>query len=262
MAFLGPDDFLILEKNTGNVKRVINGVLLEKPLLHVNTNIKDERGLLGVAASKKKISDYPYFVENKKLTHNVFLYYIECNKKGLDCENIIYKYDLDNEKNKLVNPKLLVGLPSFPDPSHLGGIIDIGPDNNLYFTVGNFQNTIPSIIYKTKTQNFKDGEPIDGRAGILRMTQDGYPVVNANGSGLIGDKYPLYLYYAYGVRNSFGLDFDPVTDKLWNTENGPRFGDEINLVGPGFNSGSDKVYGIWESDALGRMVKDTTTGEP
>jgi glucose/arabinose dehydrogenase len=261
MAFLGQDDFLILEKNTGNVKRIINGTLIEKPLLHVDTNIKDERGLLGIAVSKKKLSDYPFLLENKKLTHNVFLYYVECNKKSLDCENIIYKYDLDNERNKLVNPKLLVGLPSFPDPSHLGGIMDIGPDNNLYFTVGNFQNTIPSIIYKTKTQNFEDGEPIDGRAGILRMTQDGFPVLDANGSGLIGDNYPLYLYYAYGIRNSFGIDFDPVTDKLWDTENGPRFGDEINLVEPGFNSGSDRVYGIWESDALGRMVKDTK-GEP
>ena len=47
MAFLGPDDFLILEKNTGIVKRFVNGTLNEKPLLHVNTSIKDERGLLG-----------------------------------------------------------------------------------------------------------------------------------------------------------------------------------------------------------------------
>ena len=43
----------------------------------------------------------------------------------------------------LINPKFLVGVPSFPDPSHIGGIIDIGPDENLYVTVGNFQNTIP-----------------------------------------------------------------------------------------------------------------------
>lgn len=101
-------------------------------------------------------------IENKKLTHNVFLYYIECQKKNQDCENRIYKYDLDNQKNILVNPKFLVGVPSFPDPSHVGGIIDIGPDENLYFTVGNFQSTIPSKIYKTKTQNFEDGEPVDG----------------------------------------------------------------------------------------------------
>src|SRR5215207_4774929 len=145
MAFLGPDDFLILEKNTGNVKRFVNGTLNEKPLLHVNTNIKDERGLLGIAVSEKKEIFYEntFLIENKKITHNVFLYYIECQKKNQDCENRIYKYDLDNQKNILVNPKLLVGVPSFPDPSHIGGIIDIGPDENLYFTVGNFQSTIP-----------------------------------------------------------------------------------------------------------------------
>jgi glucose/arabinose dehydrogenase len=261
MAFLGQDDFLILEKNTGNVKRVIDGVLLEKPLLHVNTNIKDERGLLGVAVSKKKLSDYPFFVENKKLTHNVFLYYIECNKKGLDCENRIYKYDLDNQNNELINQKLLVGIPSFPDPSHIGGIMRIGPDENLYFTVGNFQGTIPTKVYKTKTQNLDDGEDIDGRAGILRMTQDGSPVLDASGKGLLGNDYPLNMYYAYGIRNSFGIDFDPVTGKLWDTENGPQFGDEINLVEPGFNSGSDRVYGIWESNEMGDMLKNKK-GEP
>jgi aldose sugar dehydrogenase len=255
MAFLGPDDFLILEKNTGNVKRFVNGTLVGKPLLHVNTNTKDERGLLGIAVSQKKEIFYEntFLIENKKLTHNVFLYYIECQKKNQDCENRIYKYDLDNQKNILVNSKLLVGVPSFPDPSHIGGILDIGPDENLYFTVGNFQNTIPSKIYKTKTQNVEDGEPVDGRAGILRITQDGKRV---GAEGIIGNEYPLNLYYAYGVKNSFGIDFDPVTGKLWDTENGPQFGDEINLVEPGFNSGADKLYGIWESNDLGDRLKN------
>ena len=41
------------------------------------------------------------------------------------------------------------------------------------------------------------------------------------------------------------MDFDPLTKKLWDTENGPAFGDEINLVEPGFNSGWVKVQGIW-----------------
>ena len=257
MAFLGPDDFLILEKNTGYVKRFVNGTQVEKPLLHVNTNIKDERGLLGIAVSEKKnFNDNPFFIENKKITHNVFLYYIECNAKNLNCENRIYKYDLDNKNNVLINPKFLVGVPSFPDPSHIGGIIDIGPDENLYVTVGNFQNTVPTKIYKTKTQNYEDGEPVDGRAGILRLTQNGYPVLHPNGTGILGNKYPLNAYYAYGIRNSFGIDFDPVTGKLWDTENGPQFGDEINMVEPGFNSGSDRVYGIWEADEFGDMLKN------
>ncbi|HZC20111.1 MAG TPA: PQQ-dependent sugar dehydrogenase, partial [Nitrososphaeraceae archaeon] len=58
--------------------------------------------------------------------------------------------------------------------------------------------------------------------------------------------FPLNLYYAYGIRNSFGMDFDPLTGKLWDTENGPSFGDEINLVEAGFNSGWIQVQGIWK----------------
>src|SRR5215218_4437177 len=111
MAFLDQDDFLILEKNTGNVKRVINGTLLEKPLLHVNTSIKDERGLLGIAVSKKKnFFDNPFFITNKNLTHTVFLSYVECKdvQKNTECENRVYRYDLDNKNNLLVNPRLLL----------------------------------------------------------------------------------------------------------------------------------------------------------
>ena len=47
---------------------------------------------------------------------------------------------------------------------------------------------------------------------------------------------------------AFGIDFDPVSGKLWDTENGPGFGDEINLVEPGFNSGWSQVQGIWERE--------------
>jgi glucose/arabinose dehydrogenase len=44
------------------------------------------------------------------------------------------------------------------------------------------------------------------------------------------------------------MDFDPLTGYLWDTENGPSFGDEINLVEPGFNSGWLKVQGFWPID--------------
>src|SRR5215208_4834805 len=256
MGFLGPDDFLILEK-AGTVKRVTNGVILDKPLLQVDVSVKDERGLLGIAISEKKNLDgNGTSIKNKNISHNIFLYYVVCEGKNTGCENRVYRYDLDNKNNVLINPKLLLSIPSFPDPAHIGGILEIGPDNNLYVTVGNFQNTIPSKIYKTKTQNFEDGEPVDGRAGILRLTQDGYPVLNPDGTGILGKKYPLNVYYAYGIRNSFGIDFDPVTGKLWDTENGPQFGDEINMAEPGFNSGSDKLYGIWESNDLGDRLKN------
>ena len=259
MAFLGPDDFLILEK-AGTVKRVTNGVILDKPLLQVDVSVKDERGLLGIAISEKKNlnDDKGTSIQNNNISHNVFLYYVVCEGKNTGCENRIYRYDLDNKNNVLINPKLLLSIPSFPDPAHIGGIIDIGPDNNLYVTVGNFQHTIPSEVYLTKTQNYEDGKPVDGRAGVLRITQDGKPV----GEGIIGNEYPLNLYYAYGVKNSFGIDFDPVTGKLWFTENGPKFGDEINLAEPGSNSGSDKIFGIWRVNEEGKKLQtDGKEGE-
>ncbi|HET9805636.1 MAG TPA: PQQ-dependent sugar dehydrogenase, partial [Nitrososphaeraceae archaeon] len=230
MAFLGPNDFLILEK-AGTVKRVTDGKVLDKPLLQVDVNVKDERGLLGIAVNEKKKNANVTSIPNKDITHNVFLYYVVCNEKNEDCKNQIYRYDLDNKNNILVNPKLLLSIPSFPAISNINGIIRIGPDDNLYVTMGSFQNNrIPSTI-KNKALNFEDGNDLDGRGGILRITQDGKPVNDGNGSSsIIGDNYPLNLYYAYGIRNSFGLDFDPLTDKLWDTEIGPQFGDEINLV--------------------------------
>jgi aldose sugar dehydrogenase len=60
----------------------------------------------------------------------------------------------------------------------------------------------------------------------------------------LGGQHPVDLYYAYGIRNSFGIDFDPVTGRLWDTEIGPNGRDEINIVEPAFNSGWRKIQGI------------------
>ena len=255
MAFLGSTDFIVLEKNTGMVKRVIDGNIISEPLLQIDVSKKDERGLLGVAVSeiKQNNKEDENNTNDNDITHNVFLSYVSCESKGSNCENKVTKYQLDNKNNELVNPQILLSIPSFPDPAHVGGIITIGPDNNLYVTVGDFHNTVPKELYKTQAQNFEDGELPDGRAGILRITQDGEPVGK---EGILGNEYPLNLYYAYGIRNSFGLDFDPLTGLLWDTENGPKYGDEINLVEPGFNSGSTKIFGIWEVDKEGNKQEE------
>ena len=50
-------------------------------------------------------------------------------------------------------------------------------------------------------------------------------------------------YFAYGIRNSFEITFDPITGYLWDTENGEANYDEVNLVKPGFNSGWYQVMG-------------------
>lgn len=56
MAFLGPDDILVLEKNEGNVRRIINGVMLERPLLKVDVATEGERGMLGIAIAQEEVA--------------------------------------------------------------------------------------------------------------------------------------------------------------------------------------------------------------
>ena len=107
-----------------------------------------------------------------------------------------------------------------------------------------------------QTSNVKNGSSPDGRGGILRMTQDGNPVK----TGLFGKEYPLNLYYAYGMRNSFGMTFDPVSGKLWNTENGKDSSDELNLVEEGFNSGWNLISGISERNHFNQSNLVTFNG--
>jgi len=154
----------------------------------------------------------------------------------------------------LINPKLLLDLPATPGPLHHGGEITIGPDGNIYAIIGEIDANSPET--RTKAQNYEDGPEPDGRAGILRVTQDGQIV---NGKGILGDEHPLDMYYAYGIRNGFGMDFDPLTGKLWETENGPDYGDEINLVEPGFNSGFEDVIGTWwnDEDPMKKVIPET-----
>jgi aldose sugar dehydrogenase len=247
IAFLAPDDLLVLEKDTGDVKRVVNGTMLEEHLLNVDVSAERwsmEQGLLGIAVSKDNADNQT----GSKHHTFVFLYFTEFQSdEGVKTDdegeeeasvyNRLYRYELAG--NKLVNPKLLFEVHGSPATGHNGGMITIGPDNNIYFVVGDIEG-YRSDNTKTKAQNFVDGLDPDGRAGILRLTQNGQPV----GNGILGDNHPLNLYYAYGIRNSFGMDFDPLTGNLWDTENGPSYGDEINLVEPGFNSGWQIIQGV------------------
>jgi aldose sugar dehydrogenase len=249
MSFLGPNDFLVLEKNKGTVIRVVNGSVSDKPVLDVNVANSAERGMCGIAVSKNGSTTY------------IFLYFTEIDGKDSDDRkgkqpegNRLYRYELVDDK--LVNPVLLLDLPAYPGPRHNGGAIEIGPDQNIYVPVGDIDSTFRTFYPATQTQNFAAGIIADGRSGILRITQDGKPV----GEGILGNSMPLRLYYAYGIRNSFGLDFDPVTGTLWDTENGPFEGDEINLVNPGFNSGWQEIYGFSSSQKEFDIKKLVTFG--
>jgi aldose sugar dehydrogenase len=247
MAFLSAKDILLLEKNQGIVYRINNGNLLEKPLLDVNVANERERGLLGIAVLKDTSTTYVYlyFTESAREDGNDYcplpLYICKVGNDPLG--NRLYRYELVN--NRLVNAKLMLDLPATPGPVHNGGVIKIGPDNNIYIITGDLVAVVTNSSYD-KAQNNENATEVDGRSGVLRITTDGKPVTK---HGILGDSEDVRLYYAYGIRNSFGFGFDPVTANLWDTENGGEYrGDEINLVEQGFNSGWNKVEGIWEPE--------------
>ena len=241
MAFLGPNDILVTEKVTGKVMRVLDGQIQDKPVLDVPVASTIERGLLGIAVSKQ--------IDGKTY---VFLSYTESGD-GVDGSdyttqtdplgNRLYRYEFVD--GRLINPVLLLDLTAIPDNGrgeHNGGKILIGPDNNIYYVIGEVGG------HRTQAQNIVDGPAPNGLGGILRITQDGSVVDEGS---IFGKGLPLSVYYAMGIRNSFGMDFDPLTGNLWDTENGPTAGDEINLVYPGFNSGWSLIQGFSKNDFMG-----------
>jgi aldose sugar dehydrogenase len=241
MAFLGVNDILVTEKDSGQVQRVVDGELEEEPVIDVEVANNDERGLLGIDISNTNSTGN----NNQRY---VFLFFTESGggEDGDDWSDGIepsgtrlYRYSITQgiEGLQLTNETLLLDLPATPGPRYHGGPVAIGPDNNVYVVIGTVDH------HETQAQNFEDGPPPDGTSGVIRIPQDGQV---ANIQGIISDESPLNLYYGYGMRQSFGLEFDPITGNLWDTENGPSNYDELNLVEPGFNSGWRDLSGLAE----------------
>ena len=224
MAFIGTNDILVLQKNDGRVRRVINGVLQAGSVLDVAVDSDSERGLLSIAL-------HPNFAAN----NFVYLYYTESNAgvdtAGAPLANRVYRYTWNG--SALVSPVLILDLPVTPGPNHDGGIVIFGPDGKLYIVIGDLNRN-------GQLQNNPGGAAPDDTSVILRLNDDGTTPAD---NPFFAQGGNLARYFAYGIRNSFGMTFDPLTNKLWITENGPANWDEINLVEPGFNSGWNRIVG-------------------
>jgi aldose sugar dehydrogenase len=231
MRFLDDDTVLVLEKNKGQVRVVLDGKLLEEPAVQVDVATGPEQGLLGIAIWNEK----------KDTTSSVFLYMTEKNYQE-NTRNLVYKYIHDEIEKRLENKRVILDLPGEPGPFHNGGKITIGPhDGYIYAVIGDVSaggGVLDNQIH---------GRPPNDTSVILRVDRDTGTGLKDNpffyNNNHTGDMEKLQSYYAYGIRNSFGMDFDPVTGKLWITENGDDVYDEINIVEPGFNSGWHKIMG-------------------
>ena len=272
MAFVDNSHILVLQKNDGTVHLISNGILQQQPVLTVPVNNKNERGLLGIVILKNNffsssggnavtsINANNTNLSNEKKSSTtsmadrttilatpakmlVFLYFTEAAGDKI-IGNRVYRYEWDGQA--LVNPTLILDLPSKPGTNHQGGKMVIGPDRYLYAITGEMQRN-------GQLQNIKAGPMPDNTGVIFRVNPSdgsaapGNPFTTSNNSTIIdsngNNSNNLSKYYAYGIRNSFGITFDPISKRLWDTENGEKTYDEINVVKPGFNSGWKQIMG-------------------
>jgi aldose sugar dehydrogenase len=207
------NDILIIEKE-GNVRLLSNPYLAEKPIHEFAVNTKSERGLLGIETDGE----------------NIFIYLTEITNDD-SLRNRVYKYSWN--ENQLTNQQILLDLPALPGPNHDGGKLVLEKSNNSA-TSNNLFIIIGDLNHRGILQNINSKDKPDNTGVILRINSKDGSAIETN---------PFYSnpdtskYFAYGIRNSFGITIDPLTGTLWETENGPSEYDEINIVKPGFNSG-------------------------
>jgi aldose sugar dehydrogenase len=261
MASIGNDGNMLISEKSGEVILFINENKTKIPFVNFTVNPQSERGLLGVAvlANNTSNADTTTTASNNNETITtkdnstrgatetttptfVFFYLTEASKEDRSqvLGNRIYRFEWNDTDKSLSNGTLILDLPARPGPNHNGGKIIADSENrHIYAVIGDLNR-------RGMLQNFKNGSLPDDTSVILRINPDGSP---AQGNPFLdvsrtdGSYSNLSKYYAYGIRNSFGLAIDPVTGILWDTENGFSDFDEINIVRPGFNSGWTKVMG-------------------
>lgn len=310
MAFIGPNDILVTEKTSGQVKRVTNGVVTGV-VLDLAVNSSSERGLLGIALHPRfPRTPFVYLYNTESTsgtdsTGNAALADVPLLANRVDRfiwngsalsfdRNIIRLRAFQNDRNNVADPTLPV-----LRGNHNGGVLAFGPDGKLYIIIGD-------VGRRGYTQNNLEGPVPDDDFGgpepdaahltgvILRLNPDGstpednpfFRIASNRGRGHGGDddddddedgdadgdrsgrrggrpgvdlsaeaRRNIQRIFAYGVRNSFGMTFDPYRGEMWTTENSGRAFDEINHVRAGFNGGWIQFMGPLERVAEFKAIE-------
>jgi glucose/arabinose dehydrogenase len=202
-TFAPGGDIWYVEKRTGDIRILDRPGGRDRLFARVDgVDGEGERGMLGIALHP----DYP---------ETPFVYVYATRVDGGSLRNQIIRFE--DRAGSGTNPTVIFTSPASSSPYHNGGRILFGPDGMLYAMVGDGHNA-------ANAQDRSDND----RGKIVRIDPDG----NAPADNPFGDRI-----WAFGLRNSFGLAFDPATGALWETENGPACNDEINRIRRGGNYG-------------------------
>jgi glucose/arabinose dehydrogenase len=228
------NDILITQKDDGKVKLVRDSILKKYPVIDVNTYSNGiDNGLKSIASGSRNNITYVFLLFSESSGRDTD----ELDSIGVNYQ--LYRYIWNSSGLGLENKTLILTLPAI-NQVNTGGKMIVGPDNQLYITIGDLgregkEQNIPPVNDFFKSfldKNIKS-------SAILRVDFDGLP---SRGNPFTEEGFEYY--FAYGIRNSLGLAFDPITKYLWDTEQGPGSRDEINLVMSGFNSGWKAIQGF------------------
>ena len=164
----------------------------------------------------------------------VYVHYTTKNSNDGTTSNLFTKYLFDGED--LIEQKEMLAFHGSKSAQHNSGVMFTDKDGVVYGAIGD------TCFCDGLYQNNPNGE-------------------NDNTGSIISLELPREI-YAIGIRNTYGLDFDPVTGILWNTENGPESFDEVNLVEKKFNSGWNKVQGPIGLDQKYPEIEDFIYSDP
>ena len=284
LVFFAPNEAFVIEKASGQVKRVVSGVVQATPVLDLAVNSASERGLLSIAL-------HPAFPG----TPFVYLYWTQ-SSTGSDSNVISQVPLLGNRIDRFVWNGTTLAIDAnlisirarqtdnLPVPGHTGtenaseagnhdgGAIRFGPDGKLYAFVGDvgrrgWMQNLPNGPFLTAPfadDTFGGPAPDDAHLSgvILRLNPDGtippdnpFFAVGAATGGEVGEN--LQRVFSYGHRNGFGMAFDPITGALWETENGDDSFSELNRIVPGMNGGWIQAAGPLSRLAQFKSIETT-----
>jgi len=207
LAFFPDGDMLVTER-PGRLRIVRRGALDPQPISGVpQVRTDGNGGLMDVAL-------HPRFADNQF----VYLTYTKPVGNGMGAPALA--------RGRLVGSALtdvrdLLVTEAYEGNSGLNGRVAFGRDGKVYMSTGGRVGTVAQ-------------DPTSLRGKILRLNDDGSVPSDNPFADDAGHRPEIYT---FGHRNTLGLMVHPQTGMLWNHENGPNGGDEVNIILPGRNYG-------------------------
>lgn len=223
-----PDGRLLITEKAGTMRIVISTGTLSNAITGLpSVNSGGQGGLLGLCVD-------PQFTSNRM----VYWVFSE-NVSGGNITSVA-KGRLSNSETTIENPTVIYRANPSANVGnlHYGGRIVFDNTGNLFVSTGERSDLSTRPLAQSVTAAL---------GKILRITTSGQP---AAGNPSFSQSGALPELYSIGHRNPQGIAIHPVTGELWQSEHGPRGGDEINRVLGGKNYGWPTItYGIEYSGA-------------